>query len=231
MEYLLVNVKDTWRIVIKKQMSEPYFQKIITTLDLGNALNNNESCPEPSSIFEAFTYFDVPDTKIVIIGQDPYIYPEQAMGLAFSVPSGVQLPPSLKNIYKEIDRSIGYPNGTIPSNGFLGHWAEQGVLLLNSALTVKPRVKNSHKKIWEKFTEAIIKEINENASDVVFCLWGKQAENKSSLIDQDRHHVLITSHPSPFSAPKGFYGCDHFNKANELLERGGREGINWTLLN
>lgn len=230
MDYLLVDVKESWRMVIERQMSKPYFQEIITTLDLGNTSSNNASCPEHSSIFKAFTYFEIQETKVVILGQNPYIHPEQAMGLAFSVPSGVNVPHSLKNIYKEINRSIGYPNGSIPSNGFLGNWAKQGVLLLNSALTVRPHEKNSyHKRIWKPFTEAIIEEINNNTSDVVFCLWGKQAESKRSLIDQTKHLVLITSHPSPLSERKGFNGCDHFKLANDWLESRNRPGINWTL--
>lgn len=228
MDYLLQNVKESWRIVIERQMREKYFQKIVTTLGLGNALKNSATCPEHSNIFKPFTYFEIQDTKVVILGQNPYIYPEQAMGLAFSVPNGVDVPRSLQNIYKEINRSIGYPNGTIPTDGFLERWAEQGVLLLNSALTVKPRKKSSHTRIWKKFTEAIIQEINDNASNVVFCLWGRHAESYSSLIDQKKHYVLITFHPSPLSAYRGFNGCNHFKLANDWLKSRKRTGINWT---
>lgn len=245
---LLDCVKFSWWDIIKKEMVKPYFKEITVS----NPSSNKTLYPQRCSIFKAFTYFEVKDTKVVIIGQDPYPNLDQAMGLAFSVPNEVeQLPASLTNIYMEVNRSMGDPCSLLPSNGCLENWAKQGVLLLNSALTVetekqekkeekqekkeenqknrKEKIK-SHEKLWLDFTIAIINEINTKASNVVFCFWGKEAAKKESLIKWNKkgHHlVLITSHPGRQGAYLGFKGCGHFQMANNWLKSRNQTEINW----
>jgi len=165
--------------------------------------------------------------KVVILGQDPYHGPKQAMGLSFSVPDGIPPPPSLVNIYKELNKDIGMP---IPSTGNLTKWAEQGVLLLNAVLTVRANDPASHSKIgWMEFTNAVIKKISDEKKGVVFLLWGKFAQEKQVLIDETKHYVLKAAHPSPFSAHNGFFGCKHFSKTNDLLMKQGLDPVNWTI--
>jgi uracil-DNA glycosylase len=164
---------------------------------------------------------------VVIIGQDPYHNPGQAHGLCFSVPDKIALPPSLQNIYKELNSDLGIP---ISKSGELTHWAQQGVLLLNALLTVRANQPASHHKAgWETFTDAVIKKISDFKTGVVFLLWGKYAREKQSLIDLSKHHVLKAAHPSPFSAGNGFFGCKHFSLANELLVKDGKTPIDWKL--
>jgi len=164
---------------------------------------------------------------VVLLGQDPYHNPGQAMGLSFSVPKGINPPPSLINIFKELKSDTGMP---IPSHGNLCSWAEQGVLLLNASLTVRMNEPNSHAKIgWADFTDAVIKKISDQKEHVVFLLWGKFAQDKQVLIDETKHLVLKAAHPSPFSVEKGFYGCRHFSKTNEYLVSNGIDPINWSL--
>ena len=176
-------------------------------------------------MYNAFNLTPLKDVKVIIIGQDPYHEPNQAMGLSFSVPSGVTLPPSLKNIYKEIESETG---DKMPSYGDLTGWAKQGVLLLNTVLTVREHLANSHKgKGWEQFTDGVIKKISEQKDGVVFLLWGANARSKKALIDKNKHLILETVHPSPLSAYNGFFGCGHFIKANEYLISIGKEPIDW----
>ena len=181
--------------------------------------------PPEACIFKAFELSSFANTKVVIIGQDPYHNEHQAHGLSFSVPGGIKIPPSLVNIYKELELDLGItPN----VSGNLERWASQGVLLLNSALTVEKNSPGSHAKTpWIDFTEAVIQQLSDHKQNLVFLLWGAHAQQKSELIDTDKHLVLVASHPSPFSAYKGFFGCKHFSKANEYLKIHNLQQINW----
>lgn len=184
--------------------------------------------PRSEDVFNAFEYTAFDDLKVVIIGQDPYHEPGQAMGLAFSVPFSVPVPPSLQNIYKELSNDI--PGFIIPNHGNLIPWAKQGVLLLNSVLTVKAHQAFSHQgQGWEEFTDGVIKAINANSENIVFLLWGSPARKKGAGIDRSRHLVLETVHPSPLSAYRGFFGCHHFSKCNEYLREHNKQEIDWSL--
>jgi uracil-DNA glycosylase len=182
--------------------------------------------PNPDLVFAAFNHFSLDELKVVIIGQDPYINNEQAMGLSFSVPEGVKLPPSLKNVYKCIentcDTSMDFKKGDLTK------WAEQGVLLLNTTLTVFEKISNSHKKIWKGFSLDLLKYISDNTSGVVFLLWGNDARKLKSTIDIDKHHILEHTHPSPLSR-KSFVDCDHFIRTNEILHEKGKTEIDWQI--
>jgi uracil-DNA glycosylase len=181
--------------------------------------------PAGNAIFNAFNQTPFNNVKVVILGQDPYHGSGQAMGLSFSVPKGVKPPPSLVNIFKELKSDIGLP---IPTHGDLTPWARQGVLLLNAVLTVRENEPASHAKIgWMHFTDAVIRKISDEKKGIVFLLWGKFAEQKQILIDETKHFVLKAAHPSPFSADKGFFGCKHFSKTNELLAKQGLQVIDW----
>lgn len=183
--------------------------------------------PSMYDIFNSMKRTDFDDVKVVLLGQDPYHNDRQAMGLSFSVPNGIEVPPSLVNIYKEINLELGIPP---KKHGNLTGWAEQGVLLLNTVLTVRAHQANSHKgKGWEFFTDSIIKKISENKNGVVFLLWGANARSKKPLIDQNKHLILETVHPSPLSAYNGFFGCGHFVKTNEYLLKQGKTPIDWSL--
>jgi len=185
--------------------------------------------PHSSQWFNAFSLTAVESVKVVILGQDPYHGPNQAHGLSFSVPSGVPLPPSLLNIYKEIDADIGGEDSLVARRaGCLENWAQQGVFLLNSVLTVEQGQAASHQgRGWETFTDAVIKYLSDERSDLVFLLWGSYAQKKGSVIDAKRHRVLRAPHPSPLSAHRGFFGCKHFSQANESLLEMGQEPIDW----
>lgn len=221
-----VQIADSWKSRLGEEFSKPYFQQIALHLKTEKAAGKT-IYPPGSLIFNAFRLTSFNDVKVVIIGQDPYHGPGQAMGLSFSVPKGVTTPPSLINIYKELKQDIGL---TIPSHGDLSHWATQGVLLLNASLSVRANEPNSHAQIgWHDFTNAVIRKISEEKEGVVFLLWGKFAQDKQDLIDGVKHHVLKAAHPSPFSADKGFFGCRHFSKANEYLSKNGRDPIDWKL--
>ena len=223
-----VQIESSWKEQLKAEFSKPYFLEIVTFLKT-EKLAGKTIFPPGSLIFNAFnqTHFD--KTKVVILGQDPYHNPGQAHGLSFSVPNGIKPPPSLVNMYKEIQTDIGV---AMPAGyGNLTRWAEQGVLLLNAILTVRANEPASHSKIgWMMFTDAVIKHISDKKSGVVFLLWGKFAQEKQSLIDETKHHVLKAAHPSPFSADKGFFGCRHFSKTNEYLIQQGQAPIDWKLL-
>lgn len=221
-----VQIADSWKSQLGEEFSRPYFQQIVLHLKTERAAGKT-IYPPGSLIFQAFSLTPFEKVKVVIIGQDPYHGAGQAMGLSFSVPNGVTLPPSLLNIYKELRQDIGLP---IPSHGNLSTWAAQGVLLLNAALTVRANEPNSHAQIgWHDFTDAVIRKISEQREGVVFMLWGRFAQEKQLLIDGLKHLVLKAAHPSPFSADKGFFGCNHFSKANEYLVKMGEDPIDWKL--
>jgi uracil-DNA glycosylase len=222
-----VKIEASWKEVLKEEFSKPYFEQIVYFLKTERMAGKTIYPPGPL-IFNAFEQTPFDKVKAVIIGQDPYHGPGQAHGLCFSVQDGVPPPPSLVNIFKEIQADIGI---SIPSGkGNLTHWAQQGVLLLNAALTVRANEPFSHSKIgWATFTDAVIQEISALKAGIVFLLWGKFAQEKQNLIDETRHHVLKAAHPSPFSADKGFFGCRHFSKTNHLLQQEGRDPVDWMI--
>ncbi|MDG1153487.1 MAG: uracil-DNA glycosylase [Alphaproteobacteria bacterium] len=218
--YNLSNINNNWNDLLQQEKSKDYFNK----LEL--FLNGEETVFPPSEmVFNALSLTPPENVKIVILGQDPYHDNGQAMGLSFSVPDNIKSPPSLKNIFREIEQDLGI---LMPDKGDLTNWAKQGVLLLNTVLTVLPHTPQSHKnKGWEIFTDEIIHYINNNLNNVVFMLWGGYAKKKSSLIDNNKHLILTANHPSPLSANRGgWFGCKHFSQANEYL----KEPINWDYL-
>ena len=218
-----VKIAPSWKEGLKAEFKKPYFNELI---DFVKAEYRTQAVfPPDKEIFRAFDCADFDKVKVVIIGQDPYHGPGQANGLCFSVRDGVPMPPSLKNIFKEIQNDLGKP---IPKSGDLERWANQGVLLLNATLTVRASSPGSHqKKGWEQFTDAVIKEISDKKSNVVFLLWGAYAQKKGEIIDRTRHLVLMSAHPSPFSADRGFFGNKHFSKTNEYLKSKGLTEIDW----
>jgi len=223
-----VDIHPSWKKVLKPEFDKPYFQQLVTFLKTEKVLGKSIFPPGPL-IFNAFNATPFDSVKVVIIGQDPYHGLGQAHGLSFSVPNGVKVPPSLINIFKELETDIGIPYSN--TNGNLTQWAKQGVLLLNAALTVRAGEPFSHAKFgWAEFTDAVIKIISEKKSNVVFLLWGKFAQQKIELINQTSHYVLTAAHPSPFSADKGFFGCRHFSKTIQLLMRNGQSPIDWKLI-
>jgi uracil-DNA glycosylase len=210
-----INISESWKAVLKDEFEKTYFQKIISFLDHQKKLGKT-IFPEETLIFNAFNQTSFEDIHVVILGQDPYHGAKQAHGLSFSVPDGIKIPPSLKNIFKELETDIGKE---IPKSGNLINWAKQGVLLLNSSLTVEENKPMSHSKIgWNLFTDAVIKKISQEKTNVIFILWGKFAQEKEKLIDLEKHFILKAAHPSPLSAYNGFWGCEHFSKTNELLK-------------
>jgi len=222
-----IQIEDSWKQVLKQEFSKPYFQQVVTFLKT-EKVQKKVIYPPGSLIFNAFNQTPFNKVRVVILGQDPYHGAGQAHGLCFSVQDGVQPPPSLINIYKEIESDIGV--GMSPRYGNLTKWAQQGILLLNAFLTVRANEPASHSKIgWEEFTNSVIKKISDEKQGVVFLLWGKFAQQKQELIDETKHFVLKAAHPSPFSADKGFFGCRHFSKTNELLIKQGFEPIDWKL--
>jgi uracil-DNA glycosylase len=223
-----VQIEPSWKEVLKEEFTKAYFLEIVTFIKTEKALGKTIYPPGPL-MFNAFNQTPFNKVKVVILGQDPYHNPGQAHGLSFSVPDGVKPPPSLVNIYKEIQKDIGI---AMPAQyGNLTQWAVQGVLLLNAILTVRANEPASHSKIgWMSFTDAVIKKLSDEKEGIVFLLWGKFAQEKQVLIDETRHFVLKAAHPSPFSADKGFFGCKHFSKTNELLTKQGISPIDWKLL-
>ena len=215
----------TWKELIEEESKKEYYKQLKMFVDSEYAVNH--VYPERKNIFKALELTPLNKVRVVILGQDPYHQPGQAQGLAFSVDEGVKLPPSLLNIFKELDRE--YHCG-IPKSGNLEAWARQGVLLLNTVLTVRQGKPNSHAGHgWEIFTDEIIKLIGQQPQPIVFLLWGKQAELKKELITNPNHLVLTSSHPSPFSARRGFFGCNHFKLANEFLKENSLEEIDWQI--
>ena len=219
-----VNIHDSWNTKLQNEFEQPYFS---TLVDFVKQEYRQHTCyPPGKNIFAAFDHSHFENTKVVIIGQDPYHGPNQANGLCFSVKNGIPHPPSLINIFKEIERDIGTP---YPENGDLSRWADQGVLLLNATLTVRAYQAGSHQgKGWESFTDAVIKTLSGEKENLVFLLWGGYAKKKASLIDSTRHHILTSGHPSPLSANRGlWFGNKHFSETNEILKNLGETPINW----
>ena len=222
---MTVKIDSSWYEVLKPQFEAPYFAELKNFLV---AERSQYTCyPPGSKIFAAFDHTPFDRVRVVILGQDPYHEPGQAMGLCFSVPQGVQVPPSLVNIIKEINDDLGT---AVPTTcGDLTGWADQGVLLLNATLTVRAHQAGSHQRHgWEQFTDAAIQALAERRRGLVFLLWGSYAIAKRKLIDPQRHHVLTAPHPSPLSAYRGFFGCRHFSRANEILVQQGQTPIDWT---
>ena len=220
-----VKIEQTWKNALAGEFEKPYFSSLVRFLREEKAAGVR-IFPPGSQIFRAFELTPVPQVKVVILGQDPYHGPGQAHGLSFSVPEGVPAPPSLKNIFKEIETDLGVRMSGYPN---LENWARQGVLLLNAVLTVRCAEAASHSKIgWQEFTDAVIRYIADHCEGVVFMLWGNFARTKSELIDHSRHCVLEAAHPSPL-ARGAFFGCRHFSKANEYLAATGRTKIDWRL--
>lgn len=218
-------IEQSWKEALAGEFEKPYFASLVRFLHEEKA-SGKKIFPPGSQIFRAFELTPVSDVKVVILGQDPYHGYGQAHGLSFSVPEGVPAPPSLKNIFKEIESDLGIRMSGYPN---LENWARQGVLLLNAVLTVRNGEAASHSKIgWEQFTDAVIKYISDNCEGVVFLLWGNFARNKSVLVDRSRHHVLEAAHPSPL-ARGAFFGCRHFSKANAILSAQGKAPVNWQL--
>lgn len=221
-----VKIEPSWKEQLKEEFDKPYFEQIVLYLKQEKQAGRTIYPPGPL-IFNAFEKTPFDKVKVVILGQDPYHGPGQAHGLCFSVPGGVTPPPSLVNIFKELNVDTGVP---VPSSGNLEKWAERGVLLLNAMLTVNANSPASHSRIgWENFTDAVIRKLSEEKRGLVFILWGRFAQEKQALIDATKHHILKAAHPSPFSANNGFFGCRHFSKTNELLISEGKEPVDWRL--
>jgi uracil-DNA glycosylase len=221
-----VKIEDSWKSVLKSEFSKPYFLEAVTFIKTEKALGKN-IFPPGSLIFNAFNSTPFERVKVVLLGQDPYHGKGQAHGLSFSVPEGVRAPPSLVNIFKELQSDVGV---AIPNHGNLTRWALQGVLLLNACLTVRENDPLSHSRIgWVEFTDRVISKISALKEHVVFLLWGKFAQEKQVLIDETKHLVLKAAHPSPYSANNGFFGCRHFSKTNEYLVKNGFDPIDWSL--
>lgn len=222
-----VTIEEGWLNVLKAEFEKPYMKSLKTFL-LEEKQKGYQIYPKGPEIFNALNHTPFDKVKVVILGQDPYHGDGQAHGLSFSVQKGVTIPPSLKNIYKELDSDI--PGFKIPNHGNLTKWADEGVLLLNATLTVRAHQPGSHQgKGWETFTDTIISKLSEKQKGIVFLLWGRYAQNKSVLIDRNHHTILTAAHPSPFSAYNGFFGCRHFSRTNEILTKEGKAPIDWQI--
>ena len=220
-----VRIEESWKQALQSEFDKPYFARLVDFLH-GEKAAGQTVYPPGSQIFKAFELTPVNDVKVVILGQDPYHGPGQAMGLSFSVPDGVRMPPSLRNIFKEIEDELGV---RMSGRTNLEPWARQGVLLLNAVLTVRGGIAASHSNIgWQEFTDAVIRYLSDNCEGIVFLLWGNFARSKRALIDTSRHYVLEAAHPSPL-AGGAFFGCGHFAKTNEILINEHKTPINWQL--
>lgn len=218
-----VNIADDWKQILSEEFEKPYFTEL--TEFVRNEYSSHLIFPRGNNIFRAFDKCPLDSLKVVIIGQDPYHGEGQANGLCFSVNDEVKFPPSLRNIFAEINSDTGAP---IPTTGNLDRWAHQGVLLLNAVLTVRAHEAASHSgKGWEQFTDAVVKAISDKKDGVVYMLWGNYAQRKGEIVDSSRNFVLKCPHPSPFSAASGFFGCRHFSQANEYLKAHGKDQIMW----
>ena len=223
----MVNLGNDWDELLIEEFEKDYYLNLRKFLI--EEYKTRQIFPNMHNIYEALKHTSYKDTKVLILGQDPYHGDNQAHGLAFSVQPQVKTPPSLLNMYKELKDDLGC---FIPNNGYLMPWADQGVLLLNTALTVRAHEANSHKnKGWEIFTDRVISILSEREDPVIFVLWGSNARKKVELIDTSKHYILEAPHPSPLSASKGFFGCKHFSKINEILKKLGKEPINWQIEN
>ncbi|GAB4137508.1 MAG: uracil-DNA glycosylase [Bacteroidia bacterium] len=218
-------IEESWKEILYPEFNKPYFQQLKQFLV--EEKKNNVVYPPGPLIFNAFNNTPFDQVKVVILGQDPYHGPGQANGLCFSVSEGIKQPPSLVNIFKEMQKDLNVP---YPKTGNLSGWARQGVLLLNTTLTVRAGSPASHQgQGWEEFTDSVIRSLSEKREGIVFILWGRHAQNKKSLIDTSKHYILEAAHPSPYSA-NNFFGCRHFSKANYLLLQQGKDPINWIAL-
>lgn len=221
----MIRIAKNWFELLKDEFDSPNYKNLEKFL--GEEYKKYTIYPVAEDIFNALNLVPYKNVKVVIIGQDPYHEPNQAMGLSFSVPKETDIPPSLQNIYKEINSDVGAP---IPTHGDLTSWAKQGVLLLNSVLTVRRGQANSHKnKGWEQITTKIIEKLNEREEPIVFMLWGRNAKEIGQNINSQKHLVLMAAHPSPLSAYNGFFGCKHFSKANKFLKEHNMEPIDWSI--
>lgn len=221
-----VRLEDSWKAVLADEFTQPYMRDLKDFLQRQKAAGK-QIFPKGAEYFRALDLTPLTEVRVVILGQDPYHGAGQAHGLCFSVRPGVRIPPSLVNIYKELQSDLGIAPAR---HGFLEHWARQGVLLLNSVLTVEEARAASHQgQGWERFTDAVIRAVNEDCEHVVFMLWGSYAQKKAAFVDRSRHLVLKAPHPSPLSAHNGFFGCRHFSQANDYLVSRGRSAIDWQL--
>ena len=224
-----MSAPKTWESIINDERDKEYFQSVLAFVD--QQRNSGKIIyPPQEQVFNAFDMTPFESVRVVILGQDPYHGANQAHGLAFSVLPGVKIPPSLRNMYKELAQDIeGFE---IPNHGYLDSWASQGVLMLNTVLTVEEAKAHSHAKCgWETFTDAIITELNQRSEPIIFLLWGAHAQKKGQAIDSERHHVLTAPHPSPLSARRGFFGCKHFSMTNKILSSIDQNPIDWRLPN
>ena len=220
-------IDNDWLVPLKKEFSKPYYKDLFEFVK--NEYSTTVVYPPADDIFNAFHFTPLKDVKVLLLGQDPYHNVHQAHGLSFSVLPGNDIPPSLKNIYQELHDDLGC---YIPNNGYLKKWADQGVLLLNTVLTVRAHQANSHQgKGWEQFTDAVIEAVNAQDRPIVIFLWGAHAGRKAKMLTNPKHLVLKAPHPSPLSAYRGFFGCKHFSKANEFLKANGVEPIDWQIEN
>ena len=223
----MVKFNNSWDEILKDEFEKDYYKNIREFLKY--EYTHYKIYPNMNNIFDSLKYASYEDIKVVIIGQDPYHEEGQAHGLSFSVQPGIEVPPSLQNIYKELQDDLGC---YIPNNGYLVKWAKQGVLLLNNVLTVRAHQANSHKdKGWEEFTDSIIRILNKREKPIVFMFWGACAKTKEALVTNPNHLILKAVHPSPLSAYRGFFGCKHFSKANEFLKSHGEEPVDWQIEN
>lgn len=223
-----VQIEESWGKVLQNEFEKDYMIRLKDFLQAEKSAGNI-LYPACENIFNAFQLTPFYDVKVVILGQDPYHGPSQAHGLSFSVQKGIPFPPSLQNIFKELKAE--FDDFKYPPHGDLSQWAEQGVLLLNATLTVEAQKPGSHQKQgWENFTDRVIQTLSEQRTGIVFLLWGKFAQAKAVLIDTSKHHVLMSPHPSPFSAHSGFFGNGHFRKTNEILEKEGKGEIDWQII-
>lgn len=220
-------ISNDWLPALDAEFKKEYYKKLYKTVK--NEYETRTIYPPSDEIFTAFELTPLSDVKVLILGQDPYHEPGQAHGLSFSVKPGVDIPPSLLNIYKELNDDLGL---YIPNNGFLTKWASQGVLMLNTVLTVRAHQANSHKGIgWEEFTDAAIRALNNEDRPIVYMLWGAPAGRKKEMLNNSKHLVLTSPHPSPLSAYRGFFGCKHFSRCNEFLRNNGLKEIDWQIEN
>jgi uracil-DNA glycosylase len=225
MSHLITNLKNDWANLLGKELQKPYYLELREFLK--KEYSENTIYPNRNDIFNSLHFTPYQEVKVVLLGQDPYHGPNQAEGLSFSVKEDIPIPPSLRNMFKELQDDIGCP---LPTEGSLVHWAEQGVLLLNTVLTVRKGEANSHRgKGWEQFTDQVINKLNDREKPVIFMLWGRQAQSKKRFIDTSRHFIIESPHPSPLSAHRGFFGSKPYSKANEFLKEMGEEEIDWCL--